>query len=411
MILLKNGYVVECLSGTVEKKDILIRDGRILKTGRINLKNKRIKSFDLSGKFVIPGVFDIHVHTRVPGKEYAEDLLTLSRAAAAGGVCRIVAMPNTLPVIDNSKIIKKIIEKSKKEAAIEIFQSCAITVLEEGKFTVDFDELSRYTSFFTDDGKWVAKSSLMFEAMKRVSAFGGRIFSHPQFPHEVKDPLNIPSYTEYIAVWRDCMLSLLGDYPLHLQHISSRLSCQIIKQAKKLNRNITAETCPHYIWFTKEDVKDANFKMNPPLRTHKDKKAIIDAVKDGTIDVIASDHAPHSFEEKSLGLKDAPYGVIGLETLLPASIDKLYIEEKMPLVEVIKKFTLNPARVCGFNDYGCIKEGSKADLCVFSFEEWVYRTSFSKSKNSPFLGFKFKTKVNMTFKEAKLIYENGKFNI
>ncbi|MGC8866973.1 MAG: dihydroorotase [Elusimicrobiales bacterium] len=416
MMLLKNGFVVDTLTGSIEKKDILIK-GRIIKSiGKVSVSRSKIKKvFDLKGRFVIPALVDIHVHSRVPGKEYAEDFSTISKQALRGGIGRIVTMANTIPVADDEQTLRYIKKRAAKESLITVFQTSAITENQEGKKIVDIERNSRYALGFSDDGRWVFKSELMIEAMKRAWRCGKKVFSHPQIPFEavlnrkmfLRRYKGIPSFTEYLAVFRDCMIAIVENIPLHLQHISTKQACQIIREAKKINPLITAETCPHYMWFSEDDVKDANFKMNPPLRKRKDVDEVIRGVMDGTIEVIASDHAPHTEIEKSLGFEKSPFGVIGLETLLPASVDKLHIEKKMPLVEVIKRLTINPSSVVGINA-GFLREGSSADICVFSFSSWLYDSSFSKSKNSPFLGMRFKSKVDMTFVAGRLLYENGR---
>lgn len=417
MILLKGAFLIDPLNLTISKNDILIDKGFIKRIGYISTKTKKV--YNLEGRFISPALFDIHVHSRVPGKEYAEDFFSLSRAAIKGGVGAVVAMPNTTPVIDDVEIIKRVLKKAHKESSVRIFLTSAITQAQEGKVSVDVEENSDYVVGFSDDGRWVADIEIMRDVMRRAFKKGKIVFSHPQLSSpsgvindgKISKRLNlpgIPSYTEYLAVFRDCLIAIVEDLPLHLQHLSSKVSVDIVREAKRLNPKITSETCPHYFWFSEDDVRDANFKMNPPLRRKGDIEGIIKGISDGTIDVIATDHAPHTDNEKSLPLDKAPFGVIGLETLLPASVDKLHLERKIPLAKVIRMMSLNPARVVGV-DYGVLKEGGVADIVVFSFKRWRYLKSYSKSSNTPFLGMEFKTKVDMVFIDGKLVYENDRF--
>lgn len=421
MILLKGGYLIDTKHLEIKKRDILI-EGRKIKRISQKLSLKGTKVIDVSGKFIAPALFDMHVHSRVPGKEYAEDFYSLSKACLRGGVGGIVVMPNTVEVTDDIHILKRLKKISNLQSPLNIYFTSAITECEEGKNLVDFKKNSKYVVGFTDDGRWLFSSKLMDEAIKMSLMVKRIILSHPQLPisnghineGKVSKYLKIsgiPSYTEYIAVFRDCLLAILNNSPLHLQHISCGFSVDLIKEAKKINSKITAETCPHYFWFCEEDVVDANFKMNPPLRGKKDIKRIIDGVKEGTIDVIATDHAPHTPCEKSLSLEKAPFGVIGVETLFSASVDKLHVQEKIPIEKIIAMMSLNPAKILNIKDKGFLSEGLDADLIVFSFNEWEYRYSYSKSRNSPFLGKKFKSRVEMTMLKGKMLYDNERFFI
>ena len=405
MILLKGGFFIDTLNLDISKKDVLIDNGIIRKIGSsISVKKPR-KVFNIEGKFISPALFDMHVHCRVPGKEYAEDFFSISRSAIRGGVGSVVAMPNTTPVIDNVVILRKLIERARKEAKINIFFTSSITRSQEGKESVDVEANSDYVVGFSDDGKWVVDLDLMADVMRRAFRKGKVVFSHPQVSSQ-----SISSCSEYLAVFRDCMIAVVENVPLHLQHLSSAVSVDIVREAKRINPRITSETSPHYFWFSEDDVKDANFKMNPPLRTKEDIDGIIKGIMDGSIDVISTDHAPHTPSEKALDFSKAPFGVIGLETLLASSVDKLHLEKKIPLPKVIRMMSLNPATICGVNA-GFIREGGSADLCVFAFKKWKYTRSFSKSINTPFLGMEFKTKVEMLFLKGNLHYANDRFFI
>ena len=289
MILLKNAFVID--GEKLEKKDILISQNQIRKiSDKIN--NKRAKIVKANGLVAIPSLIDIHVHSRVPGKEDAEDFLSLTKAALSGGVGTVVLMPNTEPATDNPKILKTLIKKAKKESCLNILFSSAGTKNREGKYLVNVKENSKHSVSFTDDGGWIKDSILMEKLLILADKYGKKVFSHPQTNYEgfinegkISKKLNIKGInrkTEYMAVLRDCILSIITNTPLHLQHISVKESVEIIKEAKKLNSKITAETAPHYFCFTEENIKDLNpdFKMNPPLRTEEDRLAIIKALKD-----------------------------------------------------------------------------------------------------------------------------------
>lgn len=421
MILLKNGYLIDTINLEIKKRDILI-NGKKIRRISDKISSKKAKIIDLSGKFVSPAIFDMHVHSRVPGKEYAEDFSSLSKACLRGGIGSIVVMPNTVEVTDDVNILKRLKRISNQKSPLDVYFTSAITDCEEGRELVDFEKNSKYIVAFTDDGRWVINTKLMEDAVIKAHRFGRIVLSHPQLPYptgsinegkRARDlsVLGIPSYTEYLAVFRDCLIAILTNLPLHLQHLSCGFSVDLVREAKRINSKITAETCPHYFWFCEDDVVDANFKMNPPLRTKKDIQKIIDAIKKEIIDVIATDHAPHTPVEKSLGIEKAPFGVIGVETLLPSSIDKLHIEEKIAIEKIISMMSINPAKILNIKDKGFLKEGLDADIVVFSFNGWQYNHSYSKSKNSPFLGMKFRTKVEMTIIKGKILYENERFFI
>ncbi len=244
MILLKNGFVVDTLNASIEKKDILIEGEKIRRIGRISaVKYKTKKVFNLEGKFVIPALIDIHVHSRVPGKEYAEDFSTLSKAALRGGVGKVLTMANTLPVADDPSTLRYIKRKAEKECVIDVFQLSALTENLEGKRLVDIERNSKYAFGFSDDGRWVVSTDLMIEAIRRAWRCGKKVFSHSHIPsdgvlnegkisHKYKLK-GIPSFLEYAAVFRDCVVALIEKLPIHLQHISTKESCYIIAQAKK----------------------------------------------------------------------------------------------------------------------------------------------------------------------------------
>ncbi|HOJ86691.1 MAG TPA: dihydroorotase [Elusimicrobiales bacterium] len=421
MILLKNAFVIN--GEKLEKKDILISQNRIRKiSDKIN--NKRAKIVNANGLVAIPSLIDIHVHSRVPGKEEAEDFLSLTRAALSGGVGTVLLMPNTEPATDNPKILKTLIKKAKKESCLNMLFSSAATKNRQGSHLVDVKENSKYAVSFTDDGTWIKDSCVMEKLLILADKYEKKVFSHPQTNYEgfinegkISKKLNIKGInrkTEYMAVLRDCILSIITNTPLHLQHISVKESIEIIKEAKKLNPKITAETAPHYFCFTEENIKDLNsdFKMNPPLRTEEDRLAIIKALKDGTIDAIATDHAPHTVKEKAKPIEEAPFGVIGLETMLSASITELFIKNKFPLSLVISLMTSNPAKIINIKNRGIIKEGYIADISLIDIrKKWNVKSFYSKSENSPFKKMTLTGKNIMSIINGKIRYENDRFFI
>lgn len=423
MILLKNVFLVDVEKYKITKSDILISDNKIKKiSDRIKYKNARkIKS---DGLFALPCLIDIHVHSRVPGKEKAEDFFSLTKAALRGGVGSVLLMPNTTPPTDNTLILKKLIKKAKSESCINILFTSAATEKRDGKKIVNVKEISPYVKGFTDDGSWVENTEIMIELLIKANKYGKRVFSHPQIKETgvindgiVAEKLKIPGMNrknEYTAVFRDCLLSIITQTPLHLQHISTKESVEIIKEAKKLNPLITAETAPHYFCFTEEKLKTLNtdFKMNPPLRTEEDRKVLIKALKEGVIDIIATDHAPHTDEEKKQPIEKAPFGVTGLETLLSSSLTELYFNNKIPVEKIISAMSLKPAQIINIKQRGIIKEGFFADIALMDINsKWKVDSFYSKSSNSPFKDMTLKGENIITIINGIIRYENNKFFI
>ncbi|NLH39631.1 MAG: dihydroorotase [Elusimicrobia bacterium] len=415
MILIKGSILIDPLTRQMQKGDILIEDKRIKKiSDSIKIKNKNIRVINASGMWTIPSIIDLHCHTRTPGKEYAEDFDSITKAAISSGVGSITVMPNTTPCSDNVKLLTKLITKSKKYP-LRFFFLSAITEKREGKRLVDIKNLSKLVYGFSDDGSWLCDPKKLENAIKTAGSYGKKIFSHCEYPMiSTSAGSDRPRYTEYVAVWRDCLISMILNSPIHLQHISLSESLGIIKLAKKDNPLITAETCPHYFFFNESYLKrgDANFKINPPLRKESDRRAVIKAIKDGTIDVIATDHAPHTAYEKSKSFGEAPSGVIGLETLLGATLTELYYKNGIYPPDLIKKLTLNPARILGIKNRAALKEGYYADISIINPSiEYVVDKFYSKSVNSPFLSMKLKGKNMITMNNGKIVYENGRFFI
>jgi dihydroorotase len=422
---IKNGNVIDPVSGTIEVRDIFIQNGCIVsKTG-----SRPEKTIDASGFYVAPGLVDIHVHFRDPGYEYKEDIYSGALAAAAGGFTTVACMANTNPVLDSPELIEYVLNKSSK-TDINVFPIAAVTKGQRGECLTDFGALKGAGACaLSDDGVPVSNAGLMLEALRAAGGLGLIIVSHSEDAHmtdgravnegSISQRLDIggrPSVAEEYMVARDAMLAEYAGAGIHIAHVSTAGSVDIIREFKKRGVNISCETCPQYFTFTQEEVlkKGAMAKVFPPLRTERDREAVIAGLCDGTIDIIASDHAPHSSEEKALGLADAPGGMIGLETSLAAALSALYHTGRMPLAEIIRKMTVNPSNRLNL-PAGGIAIGDRADLVIFDLDrEWIVNSDkfHSKSRNTPFSGMKLKGRVEFTISGGKVVYQsdNSRFS-
>jgi len=349
---------------------------------------------DVSDLVVVPGLVDIHVHFREPGFEYKEDILTGSEAAAAGGVTTCCCMPNTSPVADSKEVLEIITEKA-KQAAVTVLPIGAVTMGQKGKELTDFAALKKAGAVaLSDDGLPIRNDEIMRKALQEAKKNDILIISHC----EEEEPM----------VERDVKLAAETDAKIHIAHVSTAYAVETIRKAKAAGVKVTAETCPHYFSLTEEKVKEkgTNAKMSPPLRKQKDVEAIIEGLIDGTIDAIATDHAPHSAEEKALLLNEAPNGIIGLETSLAVALTYLYHTGKLSLAKILSLMSKNPADILSIND-GSLKEGETADIIIFDpNEEWtVDKKNFkSKSINTPYDGMKLKGKIKYTISRGKIVY-------
>ena len=399
-VLIKNSNVV--FSDCVKKKDVLIENKKISKL-EDKLEDKDAVLVEGNGFFCMPGFFDVHVHLRDPGFLEKETVETGSKAAAKGGVTSLCCMANTKPVIDSLDHFKLLEEKIKKQK-INIFPIAAITKNLEGKELVDFKELSLKVFGFSDDGFFVENSKLFKEAMEEVKELNVPILSHCEDFFLLDDRVS-----ESVAIAKTVALSLSTNCPVHICHVSTKESIMLIKAAKEMGVKITAETAPHYFMLTEEDTKtkDPNFKMNPPLRREEDRKSVENAVLNGTLDCIATDHAPHEKENKK-DFKTALNGVIGLETLFSSTLTNFYHNKKASLTFISKILSKNPAKILNIKNKGEIKIGYDADLVLVDINKSVKikESDFvSKSKNSPFIGKVLKGKVLKTFCGGELIYK------
>ncbi len=419
MILIKNGRVVDPVTNTDGKMDVLLEGPVIVKVGQ-ELQAPDAQVIDASGLVVAPGLMDAHVHFRDPGYPEKEDINTGARAAAKGGFTTVVCMANTKPAVDDIDTLNYV-QKKGEQAAVHVLQAAAITKGLAGKELTDMEALAHAgAAGFTDDGIALMDEGLLLSAMEKASELGLPISLHEedkalilaQGVHQgrVSGMLGYggaPRVSEDVMVARDCMLALHSGASVCIQHISSKNSVELVRTAKKLGANIHAEATPHHFTLTEEAVLKygTNARMNPPVRTEEDRQAIIRGLQDGTIDMIVTDHAPHTAEEKALPLKEAPSGIIGLETSLGLGIRSLVEPGYLTLLELIRLMSSNPA---GFYRMipGSITEDAPADLVLFHEQElWRAEQFASKASNSPFLGWELPGKVYYTICAGRIVYE------
>lgn len=421
MILIKNARVMDPESGFDQVTDILLDGKRIRQIGKVDDVSGIEQVIDASGMIAAPGLIDVHVHFRDPGFTYKEDLQTGSAAAAAGGFTTVVCMANTKPIVDSVDIYKEIEDRC-EQLPIKVWQAAAVSKGFEGKELTDMDALYEAgVRGFTDDGIPLMDEKLVEEAMKKAKELDVPISLHEEDPAfietnginhgPVSDALGIygsPSIAEESLVARDCLLALRSGAQVVIQHISSGQSVELVRTFKAMGANLHAEATPHHFTLTDEAVLKygALAKMNPPLRTENDRLAIIEGLKDGTIDLIATDHAPHSTEEKSRPITQTPSGIIGLETSLALGITSLVRPGHLTLSQLIEKMTINPASLYHL-PCGSVAEGKSADLVLFDpNEKWTPETYASKSSNSPFTGWELYGKVKYTICDGKIVYKD-----
>ncbi|MDD5427875.1 MAG: dihydroorotase [Candidatus Omnitrophica bacterium] len=417
--LIKGGRVIDPANKINDTLDIIISGGKIEKVGK-NLSIKSGEAIDAKGKIVAPGFVDMHVHLREPGREDEETVRTGSRAAVHGGFTSVLCMPNTEPALDNPAIVKALKDIIAKDAACNVFIAGAITEGRAGKNMTDFTKLKAGGVIaLTDDGS-PTPEKIMQEALKRSKAAGLLLIEHCETPElsaggvmnkgfvSTKLGLKgIPSASEYEAVKRNIELAKKASARIHIAHVSCKESVELIRKAKKDGVKVTAETAPHYFALTDERCSsyDTNTKINPPLRTAADVEAIKAGLADGTIDAIATDHAPHTDSEKDVEFDHAPFGKIGLESALSVSVMELVDKKTLSWDELIQKLSSNPAGILGLES-GKLSEGSPADIIVIDPDkEYALKQESieSKSKNSPFIGWKLKGKISTVFVGGKIL--------
>ncbi len=423
MLLIRNGFVIDPKSQTAEKQDVLIHNGKIIKIGKRlweRLKQKPEHTIHADGLIVAPGLVDIHVHFRDPGLTYKEDIESGSAAAAAGGFTSVVLMANTKPPVDTAETLEYVMNKATK-SPIRIHTCACVTKGMAGVELTSMQELSELGAVgFTDDGTPIMEEGLLKNALEMAASLKKPISLHEEDPEyivenginagEVAKKMGLKGSSreaEVNMVKRDIHIANGIDAKVNLQHISTKEAVGLIRESKKTNPFLHAEATPHHFALTEEDVLQygTNAKMNPPLRQEEDRLAIIEGIKDGTIDIIATDHAPHSKEEKEREFKEAPSGITGLETALPLGITKLVQEANMPMLDFLARMTWNPARLYGLKA-GFLAEGGPADLVIFSENEvFQMRKSASKSENTPFFGVALKGKVCYTICRGEIVYD------
>ena len=418
-MLIQNGLILfpdtkQQLSG-----DLRIKDGVIfeIETCGILKPEPGETVIDASSCTVAPGLVDIHVHFRDPGFTYKEDIHTGAMAAAAGGFTTVICMANTKPVADNPKMVSDILARAKEEP-IRVLQTGAVSVGMKGMELTDFEALVKAGACgFTDDGIPLTDEKLVEEAMQRAKALDLPLSFHEEDPVFIEKPgtnRTAPAIAEDIMVARDCMLALHTGATIDIQHISSKNSVALVRTAKKLGAPVFAEATPHHFTLTENAVETYGTyaKMNPPLRTEEDRLAIIEGLADGTIDCIATDHAPHSTEEKHReNFFDAPSGITGLETSLALGITSLVRPGHLTLMQLIEKMSLNPAKLYHLSA-GTIAKGAPADLVIFNpEEEFIPQQYQSKAENTPFTGWKLHGKVHYTICRGEIAWADPSKNL
>ena len=420
-ILLKNGTVLDYASKTEEKLDVLIMDDKIVKIAK-EISDLANQTIDCEGLYIMPGMIDMHCHLRQPGGEHKETIETGSKSAVKGGFTTICPMPNTNPTPDCPEVLEEIIAEAKRVNLCNVLPYSSVTKGEKGEELVDFaGQLEAGAIAFSDDGIPLTNSLHMRNAVIEADKLGTFVSSHCEDKFvgagainngKVADELGVKGIypeAEEIMAAREIVIASTNHAHAHICHISTKGTVALVRDAKARGVKVTCETCPHYYSFTVEEVKTSgvNAKMNPPLREEEDRQAIISALKDGTIDNIITDHAPHAKEEKAKGLAVAPNGIIGFETALAATITNLVVPGHISYLDMVRLMSYNPAKLLKI-ERGEIKEGVIADLTIFDpNEEYTYEEAsiVSKSKNTPWIGKKLQGKVRYTICSGDVKYD------
>ncbi len=423
-ILLKGGLIIDPSQGLEATLDLLIEEGRIKALGK-DLPGEGAEILPCKGLIVAPGFIDMHVHFREPGEEWKETIATGSLAAVAGGFTAVACMPNTRPPNDNAEVTRYILKKAKEANLCHVYPVACITKGQKGESLTEFGDLKEAGAVaVSDDGRPVPEAALMRLALEYAKNFDLPVISHAEDLSlarggHVNEGLasaklglrGIPVEGEAIAIFREIMLAELTRTPVHIAHVSSKLGVELIRWAKEKGLPVTAETAPHYFTLTEEATLGyhTNAKVNPPLRSEADRQAVEEAIAEGVIDVIATDHAPHSPLEKFCEFERAAFGLVGLETALPLGLN-LVRRGVISLSRLVELFSCAPARILKVPG-GTLKEGARADVTVFDPEAtWLVseETLHSKSKNSPFLGWEMRGQAIYTIVAGRLVYQRGK---
>lgn len=425
-ILIKEGRVLDPETKRDEICDVLIDGDRITRVDS-GIETEAERVINAKGCYVMPGFIDLHVHFRDPGLEYKETLTTGGRAAVKGGVTTVCAMPNTKPVIDNGVKVKEVMERAKRESLTNVIQLGAVTVGQEGKELADIRGMAKNGCHaISEDGKSVMNASLYRKGMNLAKEEGLAVFAHCEDITMVEGGVmnadkkaeklglkGITNAVEDVIVARDILLAKETGVRLHLCHCSTKDSIKMLGLAKEEGLDVTGEVCPHHFILSTDDITkdDGNYKMNPPLRSKEDVEAIKDGLRNGTVDVIATDHAPHAEAEKNRSMKLAAFGIVGLETSAALTYTELVETGIITPMQMAEKMSWNPAKILGLHDRGSVSEGKIADVVIFDPEkEYTIdkNTFLSKGKNTPFHGRKVKGEVVCTIAGGRIVYEGGK---
>ena len=437
ILLIKNGRIIDPATKTDHVSDLLVVDGVVRHIGSVDMdtinvvygddissEKQKLTTIDATGCIVSPGLIDMHVHFRDPGQTHKEDLITGQKAAAKGGFTTVCCMPNTNPVIDSKKIVKYIVNKNNDNKYINVLPVGSVTKGMKGKKITNIAKLKAAgICAISEDGKSVMDEEVYSKAMKKAADLDVPVLAHCEEINLVKGGVmnaddnakklglkGITNEVEDIIAQRDINLAEKFGTTLHLCHCSTKDSVEMLKVAKAKGVKVSGEVCPHHFTLTTDDIpsNDANFKMNPPLRTAEDRDALIKGLSEDILEVISTDHAPHSKEEKQGGFEKSPFGIVGLETSVGLTVTKLVKPGHITLTQMIEKMSTNPAKILGI-EKGSLKEGSAADITIINpDEEWiVYKKDFeSKGKNTPFDGYKLSGKVKYTIVDGEVVYSD-----
>lgn len=425
-ILIRGGRIVDAATDTDKKSDIYLEDGVITEIGeKLAPKDKNDRVINAKGCLVLPGLIDLHVHFRDPGQTHKEDIETGSKAAARGGVTTVVAMPNTTPVIDSPDRVKYVHNKAAQVSGIHVLQSGAITTGEKGEELSDIEGMVKAgIPALSEDGKSVMNSSLCRQAMKIAAKYDVPIFAHCEDidlrgngcmnEDENAERFGLPGIcnaTEDVIAARDILLARENGARLHLCHCSTKGVAEMMEVIREQGiKNITAEVCPHHFILTSDDIErdDPNYKMNPPLRKKEDVEALIQGLKDGSFQVISTDHAPHAAKDKTGSMRTAAFGIVGIETSFALTYTALVETGILTMKQLVEKMSWNPAQILGL-ECGTLQEGHPADVIIVDIEQEykINKEEFvSKGKNTPFDGWKVKGKVLCTICDGKIVYQD-----
>ncbi|MCY8074701.1 dihydroorotase [Bacillus haynesii] len=422
--LIKNGFILD-EKGEKVQRDIRVEGNAISEIGSLEAAFGEMV-IDADGLFVSPGLVDLHVHFREPGGEKKETIETGAKAAARGGFTTVAAMPNTRPVPDTKEQMEWLVNRIDETASVRVLPYASITIRQTGKEMTDFEGLKDAGAFaFTDDGVGIQTAGMMYEAMKKAASIDKAIVAHCEdnsliYGGSVHDgefakanSLNgIPSVCEAVHIARDVLLAEAAGCHYHVCHISTKESVRVVRDAKKAGIRVTAEVTPHHLLLSDSDIPglDTNYKMNPPLRSPEDREALLEGLRDGTIDFIATDHAPHTEEEKQQTMGLAPFGIVGLETAFPLLYTHFVKTGKWTLKQLHDYMTVKPCEAFGL-PYGKLEAGRSADITLIDLEreEKIDKSTFlSKGKNTPFDGISCFGWPVMTMAKGKLVYQEGR---